>query len=632
MANLEEQEATRAFGRYQVLGVLGDGSLGRLYLAESHGVEGGPTIVAVRSFHPHLSASPAFGKALSDALRVGVGLKHPNIASIYELGEFDGRHFLTMEYLPGESLFSILARCAAPAPMSPAIAAALVHQCAEALRYAHDVRDVLGTQTRVVHRDIRPANIFVTYQGMVKVVGTGAALMRAHVVESGGAPPNSIAYTAPEEFAGGAHDMRVDVFSMGVVLWECLTGRALFHADSAAKVQDAVRSRYVEPPSVFNPEVVPGLDEVALRALSRDPKRRYQSAKEMSLAIDTAILSLGRRPTSAAMAEWLERLFGAERATLKTQIARGGGVPGALGRLRLLGGDLPPGRTGSPLSESTATHHPGQASQAGASRVALRPLVPATAVPPPPPVHVVPPEATSETRRSWPSLPIPDASGTGTPTGHRAIIPTPVPPVPRVAIPAAPNPVSPRGPLGRLSVPWLVAVGAGIASVIVAAALAIRGDGGGSAAPPQVAAGAVVALEITSTPPGAQVLVDGDPSGLATPARITGLRPGRKVEIRVDKPGFGSEKQTTEIPTSGSRTLSFRMVESVGKVHLEGVPPRAAVYVDDVPVDGGQPIPLAVGPHRLRVEVAGRLFANMKVDVRPGDQGVAVRPVEGSNP
>lgn len=619
MANLVEQGATQIFGHYQVLGVLGEGSLGRLHLAEYRGTEGGAAIVALRTFHPQLTANPHFVKTLPDVVRVSGGLRHPNIAATHEFGEFDGSYFLTGEYLPGESLSSILAKCAS-SPMPPAIAAALVHQCAEALRYAHEVRDLHGTQLRVVHRDIRPANVFVTYQGMVKVVGAGAGPLREMVLEIRGAGPDAFAYTAPEGLDGGVPDVRTDIFSMGVVLWECLTGRPLFHAETATKARDAARSRYVEPPSVLNAAVPPGLDEVALRALSRDPRRRYQTAKEMSVAIDTAILGLGRRPTSAAIAEWLERLFGPERATLKTQIARGSAVPGALARLRLLGGDPPPAGGRLSTARFPALPPPGGSTPGDEARPVGRLSVSAPPTPTPPPFSV------PDRRISVPAMSTVDSANNFEDEG-RPLTPRATSAMTMAAIsPASPPPA--RG----FGVGGLAAVGVALLVVVGVALLAFRGDGTGSARSSQTAAVSVGSLQIVSTPPGAQVLIDGDPSGLATPARVSGLRAGRKVEIRVDKPGYRSEKQLTDVPASGARTLSFTLVESMGTLRLEGIPGQATTYIDDAVVDGNQPLSLPVGPHRLRVEVAGRLHASMKIDVRPGAQRLLVHPTEGNSP
>ncbi|HEX2657699.1 MAG TPA: PEGA domain-containing protein, partial [Polyangia bacterium] len=494
----------------------------------------------------------------------------------------------------------------APNPMPPAIAAALVHECAEALRYAHEVRDARGTQIHVVHRDIRPENIFVTYQGMVKVVGAGAGLLRSRAIQLRSVPADSLAYTAPEGIEGSP-DVRVDVFSMGVVLWECLTGKSLFHAENAAKVKEAIRNRYIEPPSVFNQDVVSGLDEVALRSLSRDPRRRYQTAHEMSLAIDTAILALGRRPTPAAIADWMESLFGAERATLKTQIARGGGVPGALVRLRLLSGDGQASKARRSEPAVPAAHQPGTGSPppGAGPRSTLRPLAPVSG-PPPAPTAAEPP--------AW--------------DGGVETVKAPIMPAAKSAVAPASQPAATPPERGSRVRRTLI-IAAAVVSVAIGAVLGLRGPGTSPTVAPPVTA-PVSTLEITSTPAGAQVLIDGDPSGLVTPAHLTGLGAGRKVEIRVDKPGYRPETQTTDVPASGSRTLSFKLVASMGEVRLQNVPPQSTTYVDDVTVDAARPLELSVGPHRLRVEVGKKLFSTMKLDVHAGAQTVTVRSTEGN--
>ena len=126
-------------------------------------------------------------------------------------------------------------------------------------------------------------------------------------------------------------------------------------------------------------------------------------------------------------------------------------------------------------------------------------------------------------------------------------------------------------------------------------------------------------------------MIDGDPSGLVTPANVSGLRAGRRVEVRVDKSEYRAEKQTTEVPAHGWRTLSFTLLESMGTVRLQGISEHATVYVDDVIVEANRPLSLPVGTHRLRVEMAGRLFSSTSLEVHPGKQSVPVRSSEGSH-
>ena len=158
----------------------------------------------------------------------------------------------------------------------------------------------------------------------------------------------------------------------------------------------------------------------------------------------------------------------------------------------------------------------------------------------------------------------------------------------------------------------------------------IRSDGAAGVSSSEGAAATMGSLLVQSTPAGAQVLIDGDPSGLTTPARITGLRSGRKVNIQVDKPGYGLARQVAEVPAGGERVISLSLAESVGLVRLTGVPSHAEVYVDDVLVDAQNPISTAIGPHRLRVESGGQLYASMSINVQKGEHSIAIRPAQGS--
>jgi serine/threonine-protein kinase len=367
----------------------------------------------------------------------------------------------------------------------------------------------------------------------------------------------------------------------------------LFGAETVAKSKDAVRSRYVEPPSIVRPEVATGFDEVVLRALSRDPRRRFQDLAEVSRALKRLLMSLPRAPAPEDVAEWLRHVFAPERIALKIQIAQGNAVEGALARLRLLGD--PAG---------------GEMGPRGGPPSGTPPVVSGVSTLPPPSggaSHAVPtPQATRAVTKARAEGEVPTTSGGG---GAKA---------------APPGPVQ-----GTSARPPIAIIGAGAAILgVIAAVLLFR-----PTSPERTGEGSVAALgalQIDSTPPGAQVLIDGDPSGRATPARITGLRAGRKVDIQVDMPGYRSTKQTVQVPVGGPTALRFVLEESTGTVRLEGVPHGAKTYVDDAPVNAAEPISLSIGTHRLRVEVSGELFTSTKVDVKRGKQVLRVQAAEGT--
>jgi serine/threonine protein kinase len=324
-------ETSATFGRYRIRGVLGEGGMSRLFVAEQTGIEGFTKIVALKRILPQLEDNAAFRTLFLNEARVAARLEHPNIVATYEFGEVDGAYFTAMEYLPGEDLAEILARCETPAPMPVEIAAFLAQQCAHALEYAHGPHDGKG-RGGLVHRDVSPAKILVTYHGTVKLLDFGV-VKRPGGGGRGRPDLHKYAYCAPEQLEGEIVDHRADIFALGIVLWECLTGHRLFDNPTDGGTIDAVRSQTIAPPSLLRPEVPIALDEISLRCLTREREHRYQTAHELSEALDGYLAEERRRPGHNTVAQWMESLFGSERVSLKKNIAQGSEIESALGAL-----------------------------------------------------------------------------------------------------------------------------------------------------------------------------------------------------------------------------------------------------------------------------------------------------------
>jgi serine/threonine protein kinase len=324
------------FGRYGLLALLGQGGMGRLYLAERRGIQGFVKIVALKQILPHLADSQHLREMFLNEARIAAKLEHPNIVATYELGEVEGKYFISMEYLPGEDFSAIIARCQADRRIPIEIATALAQQAAQGLHHAHEARDEGGRLIGLVHRDVNPRNLFLTYHGAVKVLDFGVVRGREGPRTNPGAFKGKYGYCAPEQIEGGQVDRRTDVFCLGIVLWECLTGARLFDGSNDAQTIDAVRSRHVEPPSALRPEIPPALDAIVRRALERDPARRFQSAHDLSEELDAFLLERDMRPTTKSVGRWLESMFGADRASLKKAISQGASVEGTLERLAAL--------------------------------------------------------------------------------------------------------------------------------------------------------------------------------------------------------------------------------------------------------------------------------------------------------
>ncbi len=209
--------------------------MGRLYVAEQVGIEGFSKVVALKRILPHLADSQHFRAMFLNEARVAARLEHPNIVATFELGEVDGNYFISMEYLSGEDLAAVLTRCQTAGPMPIEIAVALAQQSANGLHYAHEMRDTGGKALELVHRDVSPLNIFVTYYGMVKLLDFG--IVKGVTDPSRTVPgvfKGKYAYCSPEQLDGGVVTRQTDIFCLGIVLWECLTGRRLFLRDTDA--------------------------------------------------------------------------------------------------------------------------------------------------------------------------------------------------------------------------------------------------------------------------------------------------------------------------------------------------------------------------------------------------------------
>jgi len=528
-----------AFGRYQLLGLLGQGGMGRLYIAERRGIQGFVKIVALKRIQPHLADSKQLREMFLNEARIAARLEHPNIVATYELGEVDGNYFISMEYLPGEDLSAIIAG-SQDGRMPIAIAAALTQQAAQGLHYAHEARDGHGKAIGLVHRDVSPRNIFVTYHGVVKLLDFGVVRGPEKQKSIPGVFKGKYGYCAPEQIEGKPVDRRTDVFCLGITLWESLTGARLFDASTDAATIDAVRSRSIEAPSALRPDVPPELDAITMRALSRDPDRRFRTAHDMSEELDRYLMGQDDRPTSKSVGRWMESIFGSERATLKKAVSQGGEIEPTLERLFALNAVRPATgeRTGSSGGQAKAQPRALWSTSLGSNP--------------------------SGNRRSGSGAPT-EGPSLRSSSGGRGTAATPPTPVRAAAAhPAASEGTGPRSAARRSAAKLPIALGVVLvlAGVGAVAAVALRGERSFTNTPAARSTRATATLEIRSQPPGAHVFVDGTPSGLRTPTVLTGLTAGSRVQVRLDKPGYEPVTEQVSIADGQARTISLTLRES----------------------------------------------------------------------
>jgi len=305
------------FGQYEILEKIASGGMAELSKAKRTGVEGFQKIVAIKKILPHLADDEDFITMFADEAKLAAQLNHPNIIHIYDLGKIKaGGYFIAMEYVDGRDLRAIeLSARELGVPLPVPLAVYIASKVASALDYAHRRRDADGRELNIVHRDVSPQNILISYEGDIKLCdfGIAKAASKASKTQSG-ALKGKMQYMSPEQAWGRPIDRRSDLFSLGVVLHELLTGERLFRGDTDINILEKVRNAEVAPPSRSNPEVSQSLDAVVMKGLAKDPDERYANASDMLRDLDSVLYSYTPAPGSADIAIYLHRLQAEEAA------------------------------------------------------------------------------------------------------------------------------------------------------------------------------------------------------------------------------------------------------------------------------------------------------------------------------
>jgi serine/threonine protein kinase len=262
------------------------GGMGEIFLARQE-IAGVNRLVVLKRLLPELAEDPQLLDMFVDEARIAANLAHPGIVQVHEFGHDTDGHFIVMEYVPGHHLGHVVTRALrARMPMPVRLGAHIVHEVARALDHAHHARDSDGKPLEIVHRDISPSNVLVSYRGDVKLMdfGVARAANRAHRT-SDGSVRGKFSYMAPEQIEGKLVDARTDVFAVGVVLWEITLGRRLFSGGSDFEVIRAALEQPIPRPSSIDPAYPPELDDLVMSALERDRDRRLASAAAIATGL-----------------------------------------------------------------------------------------------------------------------------------------------------------------------------------------------------------------------------------------------------------------------------------------------------------------------------------------------------------
>ena len=467
------QPPPQQFGKYQLIERIATGGMAEIYRGKLEAAHGVTKPVVIKKILPHYGQQRSFVRMFINEAKIAVGLSHGNIAQVFDFGEIAGEYYLAMELVDGQPLSRVLRKAKAkelvamPAPFAAQVG---IEVC-KGLHYAHTRLDERGRPLAIVHRDVSPQNILISYEGQVKLVDFGIAKARNASVDSTtetGAVKGKYVYFAPEQARGKELDSRTDIFATGIVLYEALTGRLPFEGKMMEVMKKIVTGTMVRP-SEINPDVPASLERIVLQALSTEKRQRQQSSQQLQDELSQWLYANAPTYSFSALGHLMCYLF--EQELLED------GLPVQIPpdfRSRLADWRGPP-----PEPEHSGARGAARDPRPSASEVT--PLMP------------LPPSRSEE------------RTGKLAPAASELTLSTVFP---------------------RLPVRWLFWVLPPLAALVAGFVVFAIGYFGGAD------------LQLTSSPPGAVVVVDGRPAPNVTPVLITGLDPDQPHTLQVQAPGM----------------------------------------------------------------------------------------------
>lgn len=311
-------------GKYRLIAELGRGGMARVFLAVVHGPSGFSKLVVLKMIRSHLADDPDAMQMFLDEARLAGRLNHPNVVHTLEVIQERGQYMMVMEYLEGQSFAEVLRRCRRQGVEFPlALQIRCMVDALEGLRYVHELRDFDGTLMHLVHRDVSPQNIFITYSGQVKVLDFGIAKAVTTSTETeAGVIKGKVAYMAPEQFVGGDIDQRVDIYAVGAILWQLATGKRLWRGVPDAQVMNHVVTGKLPDPSEHNPDVNPELARIVMKALAPDRDKRYASCLQLQNDLEALASSGSLEASSRDLGSFVADLFSDARQQIASTIEK----------------------------------------------------------------------------------------------------------------------------------------------------------------------------------------------------------------------------------------------------------------------------------------------------------------------
>jgi serine/threonine protein kinase len=545
----------RRFGRYTLIKKLATGGMAEIWLARQRGLAGFNRFIVIKKILAHLSEQQTFVDMFLDEARTSAALTHPNIVQIYDLGREGDAYFIAMEFIEGENLAALAWRgMKKGSTVSPGHAARIIADTSKALHYAHHLKNADGRPLEIVHRDVSPQNVLVTYEGDVKVVDFGIAKAATKSEQTKtGMLKGKFSYMSPEQCLGARVDKRSDIFALGILLYELTTGKRLFKHESELMILEMITKRAVIPPRQVAPHIPAQLERIILRALEKDVTRRHPTAQDLQLDLE-AFLRDEAPCTNQELGRYVRTLFPdkiEEKRKLREIASRDDFES------RFSQEDIGPRRTvhGLPPSQVRV----GPASGTRPTGVTVGPATAATR-----PMH---PQVASGSS----SLPYTDLATSG--TSGTGAAPIPGPQTPRIVIAVA-----------------LIIILAATITLLSLPGRLEPGVGGEAS----LQTGSII---LESRPPGATIYLDGSPMRLPeggfarTPADLSPLQFGRTYDLALKLDGHEPYEQALDMNGElDGTTVAPTLVPLPGDVTVRveaDAPDRVAVFAGAVRLGTG---------------------------------------------
>jgi serine/threonine-protein kinase len=594
----------RRFGKYTLMRKLAVGGMAELFLALQRSVAGFEKLIVVKRILPHLAKDRAFVDLILQEARVSATLNHPNICHIYDVGEAEGQFYIAMEHIHGEDLRSIVRQMKkvneTTFPIEHALA--IVLGCCAGLAHAHEKTSLDGEPMNIVHRDVSPQNILVTFNGDVKLVDFGIAKAgRSSMEDTGsGQLKGKVPYMSPEQAQGQPLDGRSDVFSLGIILFELTTGRRLFRGNNEMETLRMIVEGEYPRPRDLNPGIPEGLERIILKSLEKDVSARYQSARQMQADLEDFVRQAQLKVSPISVGQWMQRLFEEKLAQQKQMLAEGRQLADVIAA-QVAAEEEAAAReaTMSGVRQRQPSRAPWIAVAAIGLLAAFGAAVLALTRPPP------------------------------TPVGPGVLVIRSTPSGAAISVDGARRPE--RTPATLRDLPLAHYVIQVSAEGFVAQTREVDLTEASPEATIEVtlerpSASHVAMVNVSSTPAGAHVIVDGADTGEITPFRVQGLEPGVEHTLGVSLDGWVSQTRTLLLRAGQVEDVAFSLERTPlgpneALLVLTTDPPDARVQLDAETLEGTSPfeVRLAARTYRLRVMHEGRRMHESELRL-PGGQ------------